>query len=70
MSHTGIPRFSCLKKPSFKKYTYFIYSFMRNTEGDRDIGRGRSRPPTGSPMWDLVPRLESCPELKRDALNH
>ena len=33
----------------------FIYSFMRHTERDRDIGRGRSRLPVGSPMWDSVP---------------
>ena len=35
----------------------FIYLFMRDTEREkgRDIGRGRSRHPTGSPMWDSIP---------------
>ena len=33
----------------------FIYLFMRDTERDRDLGRGRSRIPAGSPVWDLIP---------------
>ena len=34
----------------------FIYLFMRDTEKEtgRDTGRGRSRVPAGSPMWDLI----------------
>ncbi len=50
-------------------YFLKIYLFMRDTarerererkrEAQRDIGRGRSRLPTGSPMWDLIldPRI-------------
>ena len=36
---------------------YFIYFFIheRYTERGRDMGRGRSRLPTGSPIWDSVP---------------
>ena len=45
----------------------FIYSFMRHTERDRDIGRGRSRLPAGSPRGDSIPGLGSHPELKADA---
>ena len=57
----------------------FIYLFMRNThthtqretetekERDRDTGRGRSRLHAGSPMWDLIPKPGSRPELKADA---
>ena len=30
---------------------------MRRRERGRDIGRGRSRLPAGSPMWDLIPGL-------------
>ena len=30
----------------------FIYLFMRDTERGRDIGRGRSKPPTESLMQD------------------
>ena len=32
----------------------FIYSFKRHIERGRDTSRGRSRLPTGKPMWDLV----------------
>ena len=28
---------------------------MKHTERGRDIGRGRSRLHTGSPMWDSIP---------------
>ena len=35
---------------------------MRDT--GRDIGRGRSRLPAESPMWDSIPRLGSHPEPK------
>ena len=52
-------------------YTFFfkdfIYLFMREKERGRDTGRGRSRPPAGSPMWDSIPGWESQPELKADA---
>ena len=28
---------------------------MRDREREADIGRGRSRLPVGSPVWDLIP---------------
>ena len=40
---------------------------MRQTERGRDIDRGKSRLPTGSPMWDLIPGPGSRPEQKADA---
>ena len=41
---------------------------MRDTERGRDIGRGRSRVPAGSPMLGLDPgTLGSQPEPKADA---
>ena len=40
---------------------------MRDTKGDRDIGRGRSRLPAGSPMWDSIPLQDHAAELKADA---
>ena len=39
---------------------------MRDKERGRDTGRGRSRFLTGSPMWDSIPELGSCPEPKTD----
>ena len=33
----------------------FIYLFMRDTERGRSTGRGRSRPPAVSLMWDWIP---------------
>ena len=43
-----------LKSPDFFSKD-FIYLFMRDTERDRDTGRGRSRLRTGSRMQDLIP---------------
>ena len=40
---------------------------MRDTEKGRDIGRGRSRLPAGSPTWDTIPDKGSQPEPKADA---
>ena len=38
---------------TFLKKISFIYSW--ETQRGRDIGRGRSRLPTSSPMWDSIP---------------
>ena len=51
-----------------------IYLFIRGPERKRereaiDTGRGRSRLLAGSPMWDLIPGLGSCPEPKVDTLS-
>ena len=49
----------------------FIHERQRERSrdtGSRDTGRGRSRPPTGNPMWgDPIPGLGSHPEPKADA---
>ena len=49
----------------------FIYLFMRDTERERgrDIGRGRNRLHTGSPMWDLILGLQDHALGRRQALN-
>ena len=43
----------------FLKKDLFIYSWETEREKGRDTGRGRSRFPAGSPMWDLIldPRI-------------
>ena len=38
----------------FFKKDFCIYLFMRDRERGRDIGRGRSRLPTRSQMWDSI----------------
>ena len=44
---------------------------MRDTERGRDIGRGRNKLHTGSPMWDGVRTSGSRPKLKgKQILNH
>ena len=52
----------------------FIYLFMRVTERERggDIGRGRSRLPARSSMWDLIPdpRFQNHTLSQRQTLNH
>ena len=47
----------------------FIYLFMRDTERGRDIGRGRSRLPAGSPMRDLIPGPRDHILSQRQSLN-
>ena len=40
---------------SLKKDYLFVYSFMRDTQRGRDLGRERSRLSAGRPMWDSIP---------------
>ena len=48
----------------------FIYLFMRDTKRVRDIGRGRSRLPVGSPMQNSIPGLWDHALSPRQMLNH
>ena len=53
----------------FKK-TFCLFIHEGHRERGRDTGRGRSRLPTGSPMWDSIPGPQtprSGPEPKTDA---
>ena len=43
---------------------------MRDTERDRDIGRGRSSLPTGSLMQNSILGLQNRALIQREALNH
>ena len=47
----------------------FIYLFMRDKEREAETGRGRSRFPVGSPMWDSIPRLWDHNLSQRQMLN-
>ena len=49
---------------------YFIYLFMRDSEGGRDIGRGRSSLPAGSAMWHSIPGPQDHNLSQRQMLNH
>ena len=42
----------------------------RETERGRDTGRGRSRLPVGSPMWDSVPGPWDHTLNRRQMFNH
>ena len=61
-----VPSLMCLDY-IFKKD--FIYLFMRDTQRDRDPGRGRSRRPAGSPRQDWIPGLGGHPLGRRQTLN-
>ena len=43
---------------------------MRDTERGRDIDRGRSRLPAGSPMWDSIPETWDHALSQWQMLNH
>ena len=55
--------------PMFIFFKDFIYSFMRDMERGRDIGRGRSRLLAGILMWDLIPGLQDHSLGQRQAPN-
>ena len=57
--------------PYFAYFFKKIYLFMRDTEsGTETQGRGRSRLPVESPMWELIPRLWDHGLSQRQVLNH
>ena len=43
---------------------------MRDTERGREVGRGRSRVPTGSPMYNLILGPQDHNLSQRQMLNH
>uniref|UniRef100_A0A8C0KR81 ADP ribosylation factor 1 n=1 Tax=Canis lupus dingo TaxID=286419 RepID=A0A8C0KR81_CANLU len=44
--------------------------FNKHRERGRDIGRGRSRLPTGSPMWGSIPGPRDHNLSQRQTVNH
>ena len=42
---------------------------MRDIERGKDIGRGRSRLPAGSPMWDSIPGPQDHALSQRRRIN-
>ena len=56
---------------SFKKKTrFYLFIHERHRERSRDLGRGRRRFPTGSPMWDSIPGPLDHSMTQRQMLNH
>ena len=54
---------------SFSFLIFYLFIHERHTERGRDIGRGRSWLPVGSPMWDLIPGLQDHDLSRRQMLN-
>ena len=57
----------------FCLFIYFLKDFIHllwETQRGRDTGRGRSRLPAGSPMWDSIPGLQDHDLSGRQMLNH
>ena len=48
---------------------FYLFIQERHREGGRDIGRGISRLPTGSLMWDSIPGLQDHDLNQRQMLN-
>ena len=57
-----------LQKKFFLRFYLFIHK--RQRERGRDTGRGRSRLPARSPMWDLIPGSPGSHPGLKVALNH
>ena len=55
-----------MKENDFLKI-FYLFIHERPTERGRDTGRGRSRLPAGSPMWDSIPGPGISPGVKADA---
>ena len=54
----------------FKDFIYlFIHERHTHRDRGRDTRRGRSRLPTGTPMWDLIPRLRDHDLSRRQVPN-
>ena len=49
---------------------FYLFIHERHRERGRDIGRGRSRLPVGSPMWDSIPGPQDQDLSQRQTLNH
>ena len=54
----------------FKKDFIYLFVHERHTERERDVGRGRSRLPVRSLMWDLIPGHRDHALSQRQMLNH
>ena len=50
-------------------FEFYLFIYERHTERGGDIGRGRSRPPAGSPIQDLIPELRDHNVSQRQMLN-
>lgn len=62
--------FLCVAYLYFLKKILFIHSWETHTERGRDIVRGRSRLPAGSPTWDLIPGSWDHALSRRQMLNY
>ena len=62
---------TCLKSDhSAFNFKIFLFIYERHTERGGDIGRGRSRLPSGSLMWDLIPGPWDHALSRRQIIKH
>ena len=67
-SHPGVP--FCLFVCLFCFLRFYLFFNERHKERGREIGRGRSRLPVGSLMWDSIPESRDHDLYWRQMLNH
>ena len=65
-----IPHYKIFYFTGFFFLRFLIYLFMRDTDRGRDVGRGRSRLPMGSLMWDSILGPQDHDLSQRQTLNH
>ena len=73
-----VEKFNTINTISRLHSTHFIYLFLKfclfihetHTERGRDIGKGRSRPPTGNLMGNSIPGPQDHDMSQRQTLNH
>ena len=67
---SSLKRLPCNERYVFVFSSFYLFIHDRHTERGRDIGRGRSRPPVGSPMRDSMPGPWNDDMSRRQMLNH
>ena len=68
-TNVGVNTFERYLSPLFFLKRFYLFMHDRHTERGRDIGRGKSRLPVESPMWDSIPGPQGHDLSQRQMLN-